>query len=531
MRLESALFAGFIVTLLLSFVLIAVFSAGKPTLYSAYVSDEVQNRQWQQLNIMADDLSEATPRYHDKGYHVANTMSTPLLVNDWKEPHRTLLLVVAPEKPISQTEADGIHQFVTNKGGKVIIASNNTNAQVVASKFGVQYHNAKGGLLDPTRYYSVRNLSSGLMSENEDQRNVWALSSIQREVEVKERGCNSEQVAGYESGLSDCVMPLMFDRPVAMQLLKAGDDESDDPNSPDYVERKVSILASASIDSLLDFEGDMDSSNFGNSMPGEEQNALVIRIDYPGQTALDMPELGKFDEISVTGSIVFVSDQSVFANYLWDPSEAQLTGREGFCMHIGRACWSSEIISGPDQWQGNSAYFEALIFDMMEFDNTELSNVITSHPGQFNVVFDESRHSSSPLVEPFSETMSTIVLLTSDMWLKWLILLNMIALLAIAVMVVPDRENWRHVFDLTRFRERPTKVIPEEYQQRIREALMAKVRLVTDLTRDEMAVKTPAEVQMMIKEPRLVELAFSRNRTYTPDELRELMGTIRRWGK
>ena len=52
-----------------------------------------------------------------------------------------------------------------------------------------------------------------------------------------------------------------------------------------------------------------------------------------------------------------------------------------------------------------------------------------------------------------------------------------------------------------------------------------------DLTRDEMVVKTPAEVQMMIKDPRLVELAFSRNRTYTPAELRDLMGAIRRWGK
>ena len=108
---------------------------------------------------------------------------------------------------------------------------------------------------------------------------------------------------------------------------------------------------------------------------------------------------------------------------------------------------------GPDEWQGNSAYFETLIFDMMEFDNQELSNVITSNPDQFNIVFDESRHSSSPLVEPFSETISTIVLLTSDVWLKWLILLNMIALLAISVMVVPDKENWRHVFDLTRFRK------------------------------------------------------------------------------
>ncbi|CAI8238526.1 MAG: Uncharacterised protein [Methanobacteriota archaeon] len=533
-KLESALFVGFIVTLLLSFVLISIFSSGKDTLYSAYVTEESNNLQWRQLDLMASDLGESTPRYLDAGYNVANTMSTPMLVNDWKEPHRTMLLVVAPEKPITITEADAIYDFVTNKGGKVIVASNNTNAQVVADKFGVQYNDAYGGLLDGSNFYSVTNLSNGEISENKDQQNIWALASVQKEVQEKNKGCNAEQSAQYEGGIDSCVMPVMFDMPIAIQVLTAGEGESEDQNSKDYVERNVHVLASASPDAFLDNVGDRNIDNERNRVLGPGENGLIIRIDYPNQKAIDMPELGTYDEIEVTGSIVFVAGQSAFANYLWDSGEAKETGRESFCLHLGvdaRPCWTSQIMTGPDEWQGNSAYFETLIFDMMEFDNQDLSNVITSHPEEFNVVFDESRHSSSPLVEPFSETMSTIVLLTSDTWLKWLILLNMIALLAISVMVVPDKENWRHVFDLTRFRERPKKVLPEEHQQRIREALMNKVRLFHDLTRDEMTMKTPAEVQSMIKDPRLVELAFSRNRTYTPDELRELMRTIRRWGK
>jgi hypothetical protein len=533
-KLESALFAGFLVTLLLSFALIAIFSSSKDTLYSAYVKDETNNLQWRQLDLMADDLGESTPRYLDLGYNVANSMTTPMVVNDWKEPHRTLLLIVAPEKPITLTEADAIYDFVTNKGGKVIVASNNSNAQVVADKFGVTYHDALGGLLDGENFYSVRNLSNGEISEFEDQQNVWALASVQKELQEKNKGCNAEQAAGYEGGIDSCVMPVMFDMPTAIQVLTSGDGESEDQNSKDYVERNVQVLASASPQAFLDEVGDRSSANPANRILGEDQNGLIVRIDYPNQQAIDMPELGTYAEVDVTGSIVFVAGQSAFANYLWDSEEAKNTGRESFCLHLGvdgRACWTSEIKSGPDEWQGNSAYFETLIFDMMEFDNTELSNVITSHPNQFNIVFDESRHSSNPFVEPFSETMSTIILLTSDVWLKWLILLNMIALLAIAVMVVPDKENWRHVFDLTRFRERPKKVLPEEHQQRIREALMSKIRLFHDLTRDEMTMKTPAEVQIMIKDPRLVELAFSRNRTYSPDELRELMRTIRRWGK
>jgi hypothetical protein len=445
-----------------------------------------------------------------------------------------MLLIVAPEKPITLTEANAVYDFVTNKGGKVIIASNNSNAQVVADKFGVQYNDAYGGLIDGSHFYSVTNLSNGEISENQDQQNIWALAGVQKEIQEKNKGCNAEQSAQYEGGIDSCVMPVMFDMPTAIQVLTTGDGESEDQSSKNYVERNVHVLASASPDAFLDNVGDRNIDNRGNQILGPGENGLIVRINYPNQKVIDMPELGTYDEIDVTGSIVFVAGQSAFANYLWDSEEAKETGRESFCLHLGvdsRPCWTSQIMSGPGEWQGNNAYFQTLIFDMMEFDNQELSNVITSHPDQFNIVFDESRHSSSPLVEPFSETISTIVLLTSDTWLKWLILLNMIALLAISVMVVPDKENWRHVFDLTRFRERPTKVLPEEHHQRIREALMNKVRLFHDLTRDEMTVKTPAEVQSMIKDPRLVELAFSRNRTYTPEELRELMRTIRRWGK
>jgi len=46
-----------------------------------------------------------------------------------------------------------------------------------------------------------------------------------------------------------------------------------------------------------------------------------------------------------------------------------------------------------------------------------------------------------------------------------------------------------------------------------------------------MASKPPAEVQAMIGDPRLVELAYSQTRTYSPQELRQLMVAIRKWGK
>ena len=45
-----------------------------------------------------------------------------MLVNDWKKPHLTMLLIVGPEKPIDETEAQAIYDFVTKEGGKVIVA-------------------------------------------------------------------------------------------------------------------------------------------------------------------------------------------------------------------------------------------------------------------------------------------------------------------------------------------------------------------------------------------------------------------------
>ena len=200
------------------------------------------------------------------------------------------------------------------------------------------------------------------------------------------------------------------------------------------------------------------------------------------------------------------------------------------CEVADSSCWQGRL-TGNTLWDGNKHYFRAIIYSMMEFDNQQLSNTVKLSHSNFHIVFDESRHVTGVLSAPFTDAMATIVLLTSDAFLKWLIILNILLLLLVAIMVVPEKPNWRHVFDLTRFRERPDKLDPGTYRQRVQEALMSKVRIFYDLTRDEMALKPPAEVQTMIGNPRLIELAYSQNRTYSPQELRELLQTIRRWGK
>ena len=127
----GAVFAILIITMLLTMTLVA---ANKQTYYSAYVSSGDDERAiLGQVTDMRNTLGEG------EGYEIANTMSTPMLVNDWKDPHRTLLVIADPEKPIDETEADSIFRFVTKRGGKVVVAADNTNANRLAAKFGVTY--------------------------------------------------------------------------------------------------------------------------------------------------------------------------------------------------------------------------------------------------------------------------------------------------------------------------------------------------------------------------------------------------------
>jgi hypothetical protein len=521
---------GFVITLLLSTSVIVITSFDKSTVFSAYVQDSSDdNIQLQQISLMRADLGDGTDG-DGYGYDIANTMSTPMLVNDWREPHRTTLVITAPEKPFDAAEADAIHDFVTNKGGKVLLASNSTNAQLVANKFGVNYMGPS--VADDQRFYEVEIAGERV---SEDIRKTYAIASVKQDLSTMDSSqtrtpCSQGDVDVDK--IDNCFMPVLFHRPTAIQVLNNGSDG-------DSSNRVVKVLAHASPAAYL-ADGVFDPNIKGNPIPGDLATGYIVRIDYPGIEVVDKVQGSREGEVIVTGSIVFVSDHSALANHLWDRDTADLTGKQQCTSDLystyGHNCWGAgsgglSAAGGDTQWLGNSLYFSALLRDMMEVDNDQLSSTVARYNNQFYIVFDESRHVTSAISAPFTEAMGAIVMLTSDTLLKWLIILNLMALLSIAIMVVPEKENWRHVFDLTRFRERPNKVDPSLYLTRVRESLMSKVRQFKDLTRDEMVRKTPAEIQMMISDPRLIELLYSQQRSYSNEELRELLQQIRRWGK
>ena len=515
-----------VVLLLLAPMLMVI---GKDTSYSAYESDSLA-----QLSEMGcdlgDDLDQCTDDSNDLGYFTANTMSTPMLVNDWKDPHRTMLVVVSPEKPIDETAADAIYDFVTEKGGKVIVAADNTNANRLASKFGVSYFDKP--LLDQNQHWLEYNDDDTV--KDPVWQNVWSVASVENDVNEMEagaarKGCSDVQISNNDLS-QECRIPVMFRSPTGIRFEPTAEDL---PQSNPDTQREVNILATASSSAFIDIIGNGDSSDARNPAPGDL--ALMVRIDYPGISVFDkVTGKGGFsdlEEIDVTGSIVFVSDDEAFSDRLWDFDTAALTGMRSSCEGIVESkCWMNEINDNND-WNGNSVYFQMLVHSMMEFDNFQLSSQIRQDNSNFRIVFDESRHVTGTISAPFVAGMSTVVLLTSNTFLKWLVVLNVGLLLLVSMMVIPEKENWRHVFDLTRFNQRPKKLDPSTYRLRVKQSLFTKVRVHHDLTRDQMASKPPAEVQAMIGDPRLVELAYSQSRTYSPQELRQLMVAIRKWGK
>ena len=515
-----------VVLLLLAPMLMVI---GKDTSYSAYESDSLAQLSEMRCDL-GDDLDQCTDDSNDLGYFTANTMSTPMLVDDWKDPHRTMLVVVSPEKPIDETAADAIYDFVTEKGGKVIVAADNTNANRLASKFGVSYFDKP--LLDQNQHWLEYNDDDTV--KDPVWQNVWSVASVENDVNEMEagaarKGCSDVQISNNDLS-QECRIPVMFRSPTGIRFEPTAEDL---PQSNPDTQREVNVLATASSSAFIDIIGNGDSSDARNPAPGDL--ALMVRIDYPGISVFDkVTGKGGFsdlEEIDVTGSIVFVSDDEAFSDRLWDFDTAALTGMRSSCEGIVESkCWMNEINDNND-WNGNSVYFQMLVHSMMEFDNFQLSSQVRQDNSNFRIVFDESRHVTGTISAPFVAGMSTVVLLTSNTFLKWLVVLNVGLLLLVSMMVIPEKENWRHVFDLTRFNQRPKKLDPSTYRLRVKQSLFTKVRVHHDLTRDQMASKPPAEVQAMIGDPRLVELAYSQSRTYSPQELRQLMVAIRKWGK
>ena len=72
----------------------------------------------------------------------------------------------------------------------------------------------------------------------------------------------------------------------------------------------------------------------------KNNTGLIIRMDYPNINVIDQVKGVKEGEVDVTGSIVFVSDHSVFANHLWI-ADADVMEKQCDSDYADRPCWDS----------------------------------------------------------------------------------------------------------------------------------------------------------------------------------------------
>ena len=177
---------------------------------------------------------------------------------------------------IDAAEASAIYDFVTEKGGKVILAASSTNAQRVAEEFGVLFFAAP--ILDRKWFYEVAN-SVG-EREPEDQTRLWSVASVNQDLDEMDQAslrtpCTEELVSS--SQVDNCRMPVLFHSPTAIQVLDLEDDS-----------REVNVLASAS-DSAFVARNGPDINNIANPKTGKTD--LMIRIDYPGIEAVSYTHL------------------------------------------------------------------------------------------------------------------------------------------------------------------------------------------------------------------------------------------------
>ena len=344
----GATFAVLIVVMMLSMTLVA---ANKETYYSAYVTEASSEKaQLAQVTDMRASLGSGSG---GEGYKIRNTLSTPMLVNDWEEPHRTMLVIAGTEKPIDETEATAIHEFVTELGGKVIVATDGINANRLASKFGVTYFGDP--LIDENQFW--RTYDDDGTPGFENPTNVWGIAGIRNDVIANEQyginpvGCSETMINEAGDDLDNCRIPVMFKTPTAMRWEAL---PTDNPTHDDYQKRNVNVLAMASEGSCIDRLGknncDLEANPISNL-------SLIIRMDYPDVEVLDERRIpgedgSSYGSLKATGSIVFVADDEAFSNRFWTAERAEETDVRQDCDTESPKCWQRHL-EGDNGWEGN----------------------------------------------------------------------------------------------------------------------------------------------------------------------------------
>ncbi len=314
------------------------------------------------------------------------------------------------------------------------------------------------------------------------------------------------QVNYFQETLLDRTFDLNISFPIIYGRVAVGDEyliELDKPTAlhvaPDLLNEskkraghpRATILANSSRDSFVDRNGDgaIDIEDAAGPFP-----VVAMVQPWPGKGQAE-EDLGK---------AVFASDPGIFMNEMWERGGEQVQVPGLGANYINR---------------GNNEFVMAL-----------MKSKLMPNPGV--VLFDESRHQQKAYSEAIYGGLRTVSIMTSDWREIALLLTGMIIILGIVVWKARDEEDWVHRYDIGTIKRRGELTEdPKAVQDRLRIAVMKKVRQIYSMGAEEISSMTPPQIANMIKDQSLNELVLNPMRDFSVDELRMLTDRLRKWEK
>ena len=105
-------------------------------------------------------------------------------------------------------------------------------------------------------------------------------------------------------------------------------------------------------------------------------------------------------------------------------------------------------------------------------------------------------------------------------------------ILAFAVLIIKEKENWVHKFNITQLASRDNLPVNNSLQTKaIRQAMLEKVRLSRGLSVDEFKDMDQTRVMALVKDPELRELIQNESAVWESQKISAVSEKIRRYGK
>lgn len=253
-------------------------------------------------------------------------------------------------------------------------------------------------------------------------------------------------------------------------------------------------------------------------------------------------------ELPTLGSIVFISDQSLFMNDLYTmnhitfdvsyPEDPTGDGKDND--GDGLIDEDREIVSdnAPDQWTIDrpDLYGRKIGDPVYDYDNwrfllTLIYHLVPPVEGKtVTVLIDESKHFvSSPALKTVYSTLGRTAFITSDPYLAASVIGFLTMLFVLITYALREKESWIHRFNITELH--PRRNLPKDARvqtMRLRLALQEKIRLVKGLSPEEFASLNRSVILSAIRDPELQELLRDENKVYSPEDMERLMEKIKK---